>query len=248
MKAVLAQARAEILLTLRRGESLLVTIGIPVGILAFFTWVDVLPHDGRAVDFLTPGVLALSVISSAMTSLSIATGFERHAGVLRRLATTPLGKGGLLTAKLVALLFVVVVQFVVIVGVAFLLDWHPPAGQIAYAFVIVVIGAAAFSGIGFILAGRLRAETNLAVANGLFLAFLLTGGIVVPLDRLPEGMASIARMLPAEALASALRRAFASYFTGPVTLFAIEPNRPLAVLCIWAIGTCLLAVRAFRWD
>ena len=101
MSGVSSQARMEIALTLRRGESLLVTIGIPVGILAFFSIADVLPHDGRAVDFLMPGVLALSVISSAMTSLSIATGFERQSGVLRRLGITPLGRSGLLAAKLI---------------------------------------------------------------------------------------------------------------------------------------------------
>lgn len=237
-RRILAQARTEILLTLRRGESLLVTIGIPVGILAFFTWVDVLPHDGRAVDFLTPGVLALSVISSAMTSLSIATGFERHAGVLRRLATTPLGKSGLLAAKLIALLFVVILQFAVVVGVAYLLGWRATAGQLAASVLWVLLGTAAFAGIGFILAGCLRAETNLAVANGLFLAFLLTGGIVVALDRLPLTLASIARVLPAEALASGMRAAFSGAF---------QP-RPLIVLAVWAAAAGLVAVRAFRWD
>lgn len=238
MKSVLSQARLEITLTLRRGESLLVTIGIPVGILVFFTLVDVLPHPGRAIDFLTPGVLALSIVSSAMTSLSIATGFERHAGVLRRLATTPLGRGGLLAAKLVSLLAVLFVQVGVIIGVAFALGWEPRAAW-AEGAGLLLVGTAAFAGLGFLLAGRLRAETNLAVANALFLIFLLLGGIVVPLSRLPDTVAAIARVLPAEPLATGLRSALGAQ-TGSVDAFI--------TLTIWAVVTCALAVRTFRWD
>ncbi len=241
MRRVAVQARMELLLTLRRGESLLVTIAIPVAILLFFTLVDVLPHPGRAVDFLVPGVLALSVISSAMTSLGIATGFERHAGVLRRLATTPLGKTGLLAAKLIALLAVIVLQVVVVSLVGVGLGWRTTPGRVAVALVIIVIGTAAFAGIGFLLAGRLRAETNLAVANALFLVFLLFGGIVVALDRLPAGIASLARLFPAEPLATALRSALAT--PGPQLTFA-----PVATLVIWAGLAGALAVASFRWD
>jgi ABC-2 type transport system permease protein len=241
MHRIAAQARLELALTLRRGESLLVTIGIPVGILVFFTLVDVLPHPGRAIDFLTPGVLALSVVSSAMTSLSIATGFERHAGVLRRLATTPLGRTGLLAAKLAALGVVIALQVAVVVGAALLLGWSPPAGGAGWAEAVVVLalGTAAFAGLGFLLAGRLRAETNLAVSNALFLIFLLAGGIVVPLSRLPDGAASIARLLPAEPLATALRGALTSQGVG---------TNALVTLAVWAVVTCALAVRTFRWD
>jgi ABC-2 type transport system permease protein len=237
MKRIAAQTRLEIALTLRRGESLLVTIGIPVGILAFFSVVDVLPHPGSAVDFLAPGVLGLSVISSAMTSLGIATGFERHAGVLRRLATTPLGRGGLLTAKLIALLAVIAVQSTVVIGVAFALGWRPQASW-PQTVLVLVVGTAAFAGLGFLLAGRLRAETNLALANALFLVFLLLGGIVVPLSRLPDRIAAVARILPAEPLASALR----------ATLAGVTDTGALITLGAWAIVMCALAVRSFRWD
>ncbi len=239
MKAVLAQAKIELVLTLRRGESLLVTIGIPVGILAFFSLVDVLPHgSGKAVDFLVPGVLALSVISSAMTSLGIATGFERHAGVLRRLGTTPLGRGGLLAAKSIALLATVVVQVAAVAIVGRLLGWHPHAGLLLAAG-LIVLGVVVFAGLGFLLAGRLRAETNLAAANGLFLVFLLLGGIVVSLSKLPAGLASFCRALPAEPLATSLRDALQQ---GSV------PVRAVVTLAIWAAASCIFAVATFRWD
>lgn len=239
MKRVLAQAKVELILTLRRGESLLVTIGIPVGILAFFSLVDVLPHgSGKAVDFLVPGVLALSVISSAMTSLGIATGFERHAGVLRRLGTTPLGRGGLLAAKCIALLATVVVQVAAVVVVGYLLGWKPH-GDPLLAVGLIVLGVVVFAALGFLLAGRLRAETNLAAANGLFLVFLLLGGIVVSMSKLPGGIASFSRALPAEPLATSLRDAL-----GGIGV----PVRALVTLAIWAVAASFVAVTTFRWD
>ena len=87
MRAVLAQTRVELTLTLRRGESVLLALGIPVLLLVFFSTVDVgfIEHGDR-VDFVAPGVLALAVMSTAMVGLGIATGFERQYLVLKRLA------------------------------------------------------------------------------------------------------------------------------------------------------------------
>jgi ABC-2 type transport system permease protein len=239
IRRIAAQTKIELLLTLRRGESLLVVAGIPVGILVFFSTVDVLPHHGStAVDFLVPGVLALAVISSAMTSLGIATGFERHAGVLRRLGTTPLGREGLLIAKIVSLSAIVALQVVLIGAVGYGLGWRPKA-SVVVAIGLIALGVVAFAGLGFLLAGRLRAETNLAAANGLFLVFLLLGGIVVPVARLPEALRALARALPAEPLATSVRAALVGTHV---------PGRALVALVVWAVGACLLAVATFRWD
>jgi ABC-2 type transport system permease protein len=239
IRRVAAQTRVEILLTLRRGESLLVIAGIPVGILVFFTVVDVLPHGrGRAIDFLVPGVLALSIISSAMTSLGIATGFERQSGVLRRLGTTPLGRGGLLVAKSISTVLLVALQMVAVAGVALGLGWRFPS-SIGQAAAVAGLGVITFAGIGFLLAGLLRAEMNLAVANGLFLVFLLLGGIVVPLTELPEGLRAFTSILPAEPLASALRSSLHASIVG---------TADVVTLVVWSVICGGLAVVTFRWD
>jgi len=238
MKRVRAQAKVELLLTLRRGESLLVVAGIPVAILVFFSSVRVLPHTGRAVDFLVPGVLALSVIASAMTSLGIATGFERQAGVLRRLGTTPLGRSGLFAAKVVALAAVVAIQAVLVAGVGKALGWRPH-GQVIVAVAVIVLGTVAFAALGFTLAGTLRAETNLAFANALFLAFLLLGGVIVPVSSLPDALARLASVLPAAPLAAALRASLSNRAVN---------TADVAVLAAWTVAASLLAVRSFRWD
>ena len=75
MRGLLAHLRLELALLFRNGESLLLTMGIPVLLLAFFSKVEVLPIDGKDVDFLAPGVLALAVLSTAMVQTAIGTGF-----------------------------------------------------------------------------------------------------------------------------------------------------------------------------
>ncbi|MDP8931438.1 MAG: ABC transporter permease, partial [Actinomycetota bacterium] len=155
--AVAAQTRMELVLLLRSGESLLVTLGIPLGLLVFFSLVDdVLPTGGRpAVDFLVPGVLAVSVISTGLVSLAIQTAFERKYGVLKLLGGSPLPRWGLLVGKALAVLGVLGVQTVLVVLVASsALSWHVRGG-IGPLLLALALGALCFSAIGLLMAGTL---------------------------------------------------------------------------------------------
>ena len=239
-RGVVAQTRAELALTLRRGESLLVSFAIPIGILVFFSKVNTVDTGFRdPLDFLVPGVLALAVMSTAMVSLAIATGYERRYGVLKRLGSTPLSRGGLLAAKTVNVLAIEALQFVVIIVTGIALGWHVDAG-ILLALVLLVLGTIAFAGIGLTMAGTLRAEATLAGANGLFLVLLFIGGMAYPLDRLPTVLEEIAKVLPAAALSASVRGALAPS--------AHVPGWSLVVLAVWAVGAPLVASRVFRWE
>jgi ABC-2 type transport system permease protein len=240
MEPLVAQARAELQLVFRNGEQLLVTLGIPVLLLVFFSLVEVLPTgDTKAVDFLVPGVLALAVMSTAMVSLGIATGFERSYQVLKRLGATPLGRGRLVLAKVLTVAVVEVVQLAVLVPVAFVLGWEPTDPSWIAAFLAIVLGTAAFGGIGLLLAGTLRGEVNLAAQNGLYLVLLLVGGIIVPLDDLPIVLRVLARLSPSGALAQVLRDAVSMGDSGGAIGWI--------VLGIWAVISPLVAIRFFRW-
>jgi ABC-2 type transport system permease protein len=237
-----AQTGMELRLLLRNGENLLVTLGIPIGILTFFSLVDVLPTDGRpAVEFLAPGVLALAVMGAAMVSLGIATGFERHYLVLKRLGATPLTRTELVAAKALSVLAIELVQVIVVLGVAAALGWRPDAGTagVAAGVLAVLLGTAAFAGIGLAMAGSLRAVGTLALVNALFLLLMLLGGMVFSLDVLPDAVAAVARLLPSAALSDALRSALGE---SEVLL------RPLAVLTAWAAAAIALAASLFRWE
>ena len=239
-KAIRSQTRIEMLLTLRRGESLLVTLVIPLGILVFFSSVDAVNTSYKdPVDFLVPGVLALAVMSSAMVSLGIATGYERRYGVLKRLGSTPLSRAGLLSAKTLNVLAFEVVQAILIVVTGIALGWDVTGGLVA-AVVLLLVGTVAFAGIGMLLAGTLRAEANLAVANGLFLVLLFLGGMAYPLSKLPDAVEAVAKLLPAAALSETVRAVLTPGRSFPVG--------ELVVLLVWAVAAPLAAAHWFRWE
>jgi ABC-2 type transport system permease protein len=238
MRPLVAHLRLELVLLARNGESLLLTLGIPVLLLVFFANVDVLPIDGEPIDFLAPGVLALAVLSTALVNLAIGTAFEREYGVLKRLGATPLGRPRLLAAKTLAVLVVEVVQIAVLWLVALALGWdpHPRPGFVA----AVVLGTVACAGLGLCLAGSLKALVTLAAANGLYLVLLLVSGMVVPLEELPGPARTVARSLPSGALAEAVR--------GTLADGATVPGRAWGVLAVWAVVAPLAATRLFRWE
>jgi ABC-2 type transport system permease protein len=239
MRPFVAQLRLELELLVRNGESLLLTIGIPVAVLVFFSVVDVLPIDGDPVDFLAPGTLAMAVLATAFTNLAIATGFDRSYGVLKWLGVTPLGRPRLVAAKAVAVLAVILVQAVVLVAAALALGWEPDVEPVPLAGALV-LAIAAFTGLALVLAGRLRALVALAAANALFVGLLLLSGMVFPLDELPAGLRTASRSLPSTALAEALR--------GALTAGEDVPSRVWPVLGTWAVGAVTLAITLFRWD
>jgi len=245
MRPLAAQLRAEVTMIFSNGETLFLTLGIPVVFLLFFSAVHVLPTGTpHPVDFLVPGILALAVMSTSMTALSIGTGFERGYGVLKRLGSTPLGRPRLLAAKILAVLAVEVLQAGVLVGVGYLLGWNPggpgSGALVGEALAAMVLGTLAFGGAGLILAGILKPLVNLAVVNALFVVLLLLGGMLIPLAKLPHWLAELSRLLPAAALADALHGTLGHGV--PVT------TRDWVVLAVWAVGAPVAAALTFRWE
>ncbi len=238
-KAIGAQCRTEIALTLRRGESVLITLVIPIALLTFFASARVLPSGGDRVGYLLPGTLALAIISTSMVSLGIATAYERYYGVLKRLGATPFPRAGLVAAKMLAVAGIEVIQVVLLVLIAAIFFGWRSHGSPFWAAVFLILGTLAFSGIGLALAGRLRAEATLAGANGLFVFFLLIGGLFVPLDHLPAWLVPPARLLPADALSDALRTLLQN---------GHYASHSILILTLWAFLAPLVAARVFRWE
>lgn len=243
LSQVRAQAGMEMRLMLRNGEQLLVAIVIPVmalvgGVLAARRGgIDL---EGRGVDELTPGVLALAVMSTAFTSLAIATGFERRYGLIKRLGASPLPRSGLLLGKWGGLLVVQVIQVLVIAAVALGLGWNPGGGVagVAYALVAGVTGAAAFAALGLLLAGTVRAEATLAIANLVYLLLLVGGAVVLPRSSY-GAFGEVMGILPSAALGDAMRSALIDGH------FALVP---VLVLLGWAAVGAAAVSRYFRWE
>lgn len=236
-RRILAQTGFEVRAVARNGEQLLLTLVLPVLVLVVGARTGVLGLGADAVDVVAPGVLALAVMSTALTSQAIATAFDRRAGVLRLLATTPLGRDGLVAGKVAAVALVELVQVLVLGTVAVGLGWRP-AG-VGTALLVLALGTWAFVAIGLLLAGTLRAEAVLAAANLLWVLLLVGGGVVVPPDLLPGPLAALAPLLPSGALGDGLRAATGGQ--GPSWAAVL-------VLVAWGAGASTVVARTFRWS
>jgi ABC-2 type transport system permease protein len=207
-------------------------------------FVGTLVRGRGTVEVALPATLAIALVASGLVNLGIATAYERGYGVLKRLGGSPLGRDGLVAAKLAVVLLIAVAQVLGLIAVAALgLGWRPgpDASVLAVLAVLVttVVGAAAFAGLGLAIAGTLRPEAALVVANVLFLLAIGLGGALVPIGELPAPVASVVRLLPVGALTDAFAAALGSGA-------ALAP--PLAILGAWAVAGVVLAARTFRWD
>ncbi|MFD9043583.1 ABC transporter permease [Streptomyces bottropensis] len=239
-RMIAAQAALETRMLLRNGEQLLLTVVIPTLLLVLFGSVDIVDTgEGQAVDFLAPGILALAVMSTAFTGQAIATGFERRYGVLKRLAVSPLPRWGLMTAKTLSVLVTEILQVALLTVIAFAMGWNPHGNPVAV-LLLLVLGTAAFSGLGLLMAGTLKAEATLAAANLVFLLLLVGGGVVVPLDRFPDAAQSVLGLLPISALSDGLRDVL-QHGAG-------MPWGDLGILAVWAVLGLGAAARFFRWE
>jgi ABC-2 type transport system permease protein len=244
-RAVLAQARLETRLLLRSSESLLVTLGIPLGVLVFFSLVPVLPTGGvDAVTFLVPGVLALSATATGLVASAIQTAYERKSGALKLLGATPLGRRGFVVAKLLSVVTMLAVQAVLAITLALgVLGWRPAGGAVGVLLAVagVLLTGLVMAALGLLLAGTLTAELTTAVSNALFLALLLLGGVTVAPDVLPGPLAAVGAASPLGAAVEVLRGVLDAP-TGPV------PVAALVALIGWGVLGTLAATRAFRWE
>ena len=241
MKAVLAQTRTELRLSLRNGEQLLVNLMIPLGLLGLLL-------EGQGARTTTPASRSSTSLPPysrsqscrpSLVSLGIGTGFERYYGVLKRLGATPLGRPRWVLAKFASVLTIELFQWAILIPVALLLGWSPGSGWLAAA-AAAALGTAAFGGLALLLAGTLPGMVNLAACNGLYLVLLVTGGMVIPLSKMHDVMQSVAKLLPARIT----RRHHDRIVQGRVQ----TNGASWAVLAAWAVAAPIAAARTFRWD
>lgn len=239
-RRILLQGKYEALTMLRNGEQLILAVVLPLLALVGLTVTPLLDGlGGSRVDVAVPGILALCAMSTAFTGQGISTGFDRRYGVLRFLSTTPLGRTGLIAGKVLAVLAVLVLQVLVVGAVALALGWRPsPAGWLP-GLALLVLGAAAFTALGLLVAGTVRPEATLAITNLLWILLGALGGIVIPSERLPGLAQAVVHYLPSGALGQALRDAF---------LHGSLNGGAALILLLWAALAGAAAIRWFKWN
>lgn len=236
---ILQHARFEARILLSNGEQLMVAIVLPALVLLALRLLPVGTVGGtERIDTAVAATAATALISTSFTSQAIQTGFDRRGGVLRWIATTPLGRDGYLAGKIIATLGVHVLQVIVLGALALALGWRPaPTGLLA-AVPVWLIGTVAFGSLGLLVAGTLRSEAVLAVSNVLFILLVTVGGVALPPAGYPRILRGLVDLLPSGALGELLRSCLAG------TAF---PVGSLVVLALWAVAGSLLVSRLFRW-
>lgn len=239
-RRILLQGKYEAATMIRNGEQLILAVILPLLALIGLTVTPLLDGLGASrVDIAVPGILALCAMSTAFTGQGIATGFDRRYGVLRFLSTTPLGRGGLIAGKALAVMAVLALQVAIVGTVAMFLGWRPdPAGWLP-GLGMLALGAAAFTALGLLVAGTVRPEATLAITNLLWILLGALGGIVVPAERLPVVANTVVHVLPSGALGQALRDAF---------LYGGVGWPAVVVLLVWILAAGAAAIRWFKWN
>ena len=241
---VIEQGRYETMAMLRNGEQLMLNIIFPVMALIALRFTGLIDEYANSVgvsrmDAAVPGVLALCVISTALSGQGIATGFDRRYGVLRFLATTPLGRNGLIMGKCIAVLVVVAIQFTLVAALGYGLGWHPDAIAVSRSIITMLMGAGAFTALGLLIAGTVRAEATLAIVNIAWVILAGAGGVVFPLKSFPDWYAGIVAWSPSAALGDALRGNFIQH------QWLADPHW---VLIVWTVVIGFIASRKFKWS
>ena len=239
---VIEQGRYETMAMLRNGEQLMLNIIFPVMALIALRFTGLIDEYANSVgvsrmDAAVPGVLALCVISTALSGQGIATGFDRRYGVLRFLATTPLGRNGLIMGKCIAVLVVVAIQFTLVAVLGYGLGWRPDAIAVSRSIITMLMGAGAFTALGLLIAGTVRAEATLAIVNIAWVILAGAGGVVFPLKSFPDWYAGIVAWSPSAALGDALRGNFIQH------QWLAEPHW---VLIVWTVVIGFVASCKFK--
>lgn len=236
-RMVASQTRMELTLFLRNGEQLLVALVIPVAVLIGLTAIDLGAVPDPRVAHAITAVLTISVMGTAFTGQAIAVGFDRRYGALKRLGGTPLPPAVIIVGKVLATLVLVAGQSLVLGAIAAAMGWRPALGGLVVGAVMIALGAIAFSAMGLLLGGTLKAEVVLALANLIWFLLIGGAGLAIGVASLPDWAHDVLVVIPSHALTSALVAAL----DGGV------PAVQALVLLAWTTVCGALAVRHFSF-
>ncbi len=200
-------------------------------------------NDLRYIDFLVPGILAMSIMNSGLIGLASAFVTYREKGILRRIKATPFPLSQFIIARIVSQLTIALTQAVVLIALAKLLFDLRIDGNLINVFVMVIIGATAFLSLGFVISSFAKnQEAADALANAFSFPMLFLAGVFFPVDSAPGWLQPITRAMPLRYLADALRDLMVRGSTLPDQWFNI------LIMVITATVGLLLSLRLFKWE
>jgi ABC-type multidrug transport system permease subunit len=199
-------------------------------------------NGSRYIDFLVPGLLGMNLMGSSIWSLAFAIVTARNKKLLKRLMATPMSRYQYLLSFLFSRLFFLILEVVTLVGFGYFAFGVPLRGSIATLFLIALLGAVSFGGLGLLCASRARTvEAVSGIANFVMLPMWVFSGVFFSSSNFPEVVQPFIHILPLTAVNDALR---ANMLEG-ASLGAVSPQ--LLIILIWGVLSFFAALKLFRW-
>ncbi|HUY43567.1 MAG TPA: ABC transporter permease [Acidimicrobiales bacterium] len=233
----------------RNPASAFFTFVFPLMFLVIFT--SLLGHGevrlvGRSVNMSTYYVASMAsfaLISACYTNLATSVTFQRDAGVLKRIDGTPLPASAYFAARVVHALMmaILLVAITVAFGATFYHATVPSGSALAHFCVILIVGAASFSALGFAITVVIpNAEAAPAVVNATIMPLLFLSGVFIPLGvNAPSWILWVARIFPVRHFANAMQTGFLGTSFDWVDVL---------IVAAWGLAGLMFAVRKFNWE
>ena len=163
-------------------------------------------HNLRYIEFLLPGLIALSIMQMSVFSVAFVFTQYKEKGVLKRLLATPMRPYQFVVANVITRLFVAFLQAATFLVLGLILFNAHVVGSYWLLSLSVVLGAIMFLGLGFTASGLSKTVDSVpAIANLVVFPMLFLGGTFFPLSSMPGWLQNIARFLPLTYFSTALR-------------------------------------------
>ncbi len=197
----------------------------------------------KYLDFLLPGLIAMSVMQMSVFSVAMVFVQYKEKGVLKRLLATPMRPYQFVTANVVTRLIVSVLQTVVFITVGVLVLKAHIIGSYPLILLCVILGSLMFLGLGFTISGFAKTIDSVpAFANLIILPMLFLGGTFFPISSMPAWLQKIAQFLPLTHFSGALR----DVMTKGADISAIMGH--LGVMALWSAILITAATYSFSFQ
>ncbi len=200
-------------------------------------------HNLSYLDYLVPGILALSIMQLGIFSIAFAFVSFKSTGALRRLFVTPTHPISFIFGQSVARFLIAFLQIGLLLALSILVFKVHVVGSILNMFILAFLGIIVFLMFGFAVAGWAKDENQAApIANLITFPMLFLSGTFIPRDNLPVWLQKITGILPLTYLADAMR----SVSTLGYSLWQVRMD--ILGLLVWGIVMFIVAIKVFKWE
>jgi ABC-2 type transport system permease protein len=197
----------------------------------------------RYIEFLLPGLIALSVMQMSVFSVAFVFTQYKEKGVLKRLLATPMLPHQFVLANVITRLFVAVAQAIIFIAIGLWLFNVHVVGSFALILLCVTLGAVMFLGLGFTVSGLAKTVDSVPViANLVVFPMLFLGNVFFSNSNMPPWLATVSKLLPLSYFATVLR----DVMTKGSTLLDIKWN--LLAMALWGAALITVATMTFRFQ